>query len=329
MGALAVARGERGPGFMTPDLSVVLCTHNPRLDYFRRVLDALRAQTLPRKGWELLIIDNASTPPVADRLEGLEARIIAETSLGLTHARLAGIRESKGGVLVFLDDDNLLAEDYLAVALEIAGRWPRLGAWGGQALPEWEEEPEEWTRRYWNWIGVRELPRDLWSNLPNDLTTHPFGAGMCVRREVAQAYALALDADSFRRSLGRTGMELIGSEDSDLCFTASDLGLGNGLFRRLKLTHLIPRNRVQEAYLLRLVEALTFSHTILLQARGIPPHVPSRAQRLLHGYESLFINDRARRFDAARRRGRDAAIAQFTQGGEKSFPHGSVQGKLA
>ena len=312
---------------MRPDLSVVLCTHNPRLDYFRRVLAALGAQTLPRKGWELLIIDNASTPPVAERLDSPDARIIIESSLGLTHARLAGIRESKGDVLVFLDDDNLLAEDYLAVALEIAERWPRLGTWGGQALPEWEEEPEEWTRRYWNWIGVRELPRDLWSNLPNDLTTHPFGAGMCVRREVAEAYALALNADPFRRSLGRTGSQLIGSEDSDLCFTASDLRLGNGLFRRLKLTHLIPRSRVREEYLLRLVEALTFSHTILLQARGIRPHVPSRAQRLLQGYESLFINERARKFDAARRRGRDAAIAQYMQGGERSLANASAQSK--
>lgn len=314
---------------MTPDLSVILCTHNPRLDYFRRVLAALAAQTLPRSGWELLIIDNASTPPVAERLDVAEARIVNENSLGLTHARLAGIRESRGDVLVFLDDDNVVAEDYLAVAREIAARWPRLGTWGGQALPEWEEQPAEWTRRYWNWIGVRELPRDLWSNLPNDLTTHPFGAGMCVRREVAEAYARGLSENPVRRSLGRTGAQLIGSEDSDLCFTASDLRLGNGLFRRLKLTHLIPRQRVQEEYLLRLVEALTFSHTILLQARGIPPHVPSRAQRLLHGYESLFINERARKFDAARRRGRDAAIEKFSRIPERSPESVLASGEVA
>ena len=40
------------------DFSVIICTHNPRSDYLRRVLDALKAQTLLREQWELLLIDN-------------------------------------------------------------------------------------------------------------------------------------------------------------------------------------------------------------------------------------------------------------------------------
>ena len=41
--------------------SVIVCTHNPRLIYLRRVLEALRSQTLPLEQWELLLIDNASS----------------------------------------------------------------------------------------------------------------------------------------------------------------------------------------------------------------------------------------------------------------------------
>lgn len=41
-------------------LSVIICTHNSRTNYMRRVLDALDAQTLPKEQWELLLIDNAS-----------------------------------------------------------------------------------------------------------------------------------------------------------------------------------------------------------------------------------------------------------------------------
>ena len=43
------------------ELSVIICTHNPRLDYLGRVLDALREQTLGKEQWELVVVDNAST----------------------------------------------------------------------------------------------------------------------------------------------------------------------------------------------------------------------------------------------------------------------------
>jgi glycosyltransferase involved in cell wall biosynthesis len=294
----------------TPELSVILCTHHPRESFFPRVLAALAAQTLPREQWELLVVDNASKPPLDPVPDG---RTIREETLGLVHARLAGIRESRGEILVFVDDDNLLAPDYLAETIEIGRAWPQLGTWGGQALAEWETTPPEWTRRFWNWIGVRELVRDLWSNVPDDTRTAPFGAGMCVRRRVAETWASELANDPIRCTLGRTGARLTGSEDSDLAFTACDLALGNGLFARLKLVHLIPQRRLEEDYLLELVESQTYSHTLLLHRRGIEPGTPSRAQRLLHRYQSFFIAARDRRFDDARTRGREAAIREIAR----------------
>src|SRR4051812_40600623 len=38
----------------------IVCTHNPRADYLRRVLNALRVQSFAVDRWELIIIDNAS-----------------------------------------------------------------------------------------------------------------------------------------------------------------------------------------------------------------------------------------------------------------------------
>jgi len=43
------------PPDMIP-VSVIICTHNPRPDYLQRVLDALKAQTLPKENWELLLM---------------------------------------------------------------------------------------------------------------------------------------------------------------------------------------------------------------------------------------------------------------------------------
>ena len=126
------------------ECSVIICTHNPRADYLQRVLEALRSQTLPQARWELLLVDNASR----ERLSGAwelfwhsQARILHEPQIGLTHARLRGISESTGDLLVFVDDDNVLAADYLANALALASAWPNLGAFGASISAEFETPP--------------------------------------------------------------------------------------------------------------------------------------------------------------------------------------------
>jgi glycosyltransferase involved in cell wall biosynthesis len=99
------------------NLSVVICSHNPRPDYLARVLAALQAQTLPLADWELLLIDNASAEPLEGRFDlswHPNARHVREEVLGLTPARLRGIAEAASPLLVFVDDDNVLSSDYLA-----------------------------------------------------------------------------------------------------------------------------------------------------------------------------------------------------------------------
>src|SRR5882762_1167057 len=171
--------------------SVIICTHNPRGDYFRRCLDALRDQRLPYDRWELVVVDNRSDQPLADRVDLLwhpNARIVREETLGLTPARLRGIRESRGNLLVLVDDDNVLDADFLEIVLSTAQERPFLGSWSGQCRPAFEEPPPEWTRRYWGNLAIREFDRDMWSNLPRLSQSMPCGAGLCVRREVALHY---------------------------------------------------------------------------------------------------------------------------------------------
>jgi glycosyltransferase involved in cell wall biosynthesis len=55
---------------MTPVISVVIPTHNPRMDYLARVIDALRGQTLSKDLWELVIVDNGSR----EALEGVKSQ---------------------------------------------------------------------------------------------------------------------------------------------------------------------------------------------------------------------------------------------------------------
>ena len=308
---LAAGTGQRI--LSTPTLSVAICTHNPRPEYLARTLDGLRQQTVAGDQWELLVIDNQSSPPLElDLSWHPRARLIREESLGLTPARRRAFREAASSVIVLVDDDNVLFPDYLEQAAKIGQAWPQLGAWGGQTIAEFEERPEEWSKPYL-WLAIREFDRDEWANVPFAGNAMPFGAGICVRRSVVEAYERLIENDPARRALDRTGNKLLGCGDTDLVLTAYDLGCGTGVFTGLKLTHLIPKDRLSEEYLLRLVESTTYSVTLLKVIRGYALAQPSRSQKLLEWYQSLFLDARVRRFEQARQRGFAAALADGRQ----------------
>ena len=63
-----------------------------------------------------------------------------EPNLLPLHAKLDEALKSLGrsAEIVYVDDDNLLAPDYLAEVVRIAREWPELGAWGGHIEAEFE-----------------------------------------------------------------------------------------------------------------------------------------------------------------------------------------------
>jgi glycosyltransferase involved in cell wall biosynthesis len=254
-----------------PQLSVILCTHNPRMDYLARALLALRDQNLDRLRWEFILIDNASERSTADEINlswHPHGRHVREEKLGLTHGRLRGVREASTDLFVFVDDDNVLAPDYLEVALRVSESWPILGTWGGQCEAEYENQPDPSLLPFIGNLAVRTCTRDSWSNARAWCEAYPYGAGLCVRRKVMEEYHRHTSACELRQSLGRTGQQLFSGEDYDINLTACDLGLGCGVFEDLKLTHLIPAHRVTEEYLLRVCYGHAYSNAVLFAARG-------------------------------------------------------------
>lgn len=237
-----------------PSISVAICTHNPRLDYLSRVLDALKAQSLPRADWELLIIDNASATPVSKSIDlswHPNARVIPEAELGIAAARLRTMREFAGDLLIFFDDDNVMAEDYLQRCAELFAKRPDLGAVSGCLMPEYESPPPEWFGPYESWIAVRRLTKSSWSNFL-DSRSEPVTAGMCLRRSVAAAFIKATTENPIMRILDRRGTSLLSGEDVAIAKTAMKLGYSVGQFAELRIVHLIPKRRTDPAYLFSL-----------------------------------------------------------------------------
>lgn len=249
-------------------LSVIICTHNPRLTYISRTLEAMRQQTLPMAEWELLIIDNVSYPPVAD-LVTLDwhpnAHHFREEVLGLTPARLLGIQKSRGELLVFVDDDNLLDNNYLANAVEIYDECPLFGAFGASIEAEFEVDPPLSIRPYLEALAIRPTLHDHWSNARKWSEATPYGAGMCLRREVAELYSERVRNDKLRFGLGRTGTSLSAGEDTDMAWTSILLNKGTGCLARLRLCHLIPKDRLTESYIERLQLGSAYAEKILEQ----------------------------------------------------------------
>lgn len=257
---------------MSIEVSVIIHTLNPRLDYLRRTLDALRAQTLDLQAWELLIVDNGSREPVAGRVElnwHPQARCVREERTGAAWARLRGLRERTPGTLVvFIDDDNLPALDYLAQALVIAAGWPMLGAWGGRIEGVYEEEPPAWLREWEHHLAVRPCERPQWSGFVDERSM-PVGAGLCVRPEVAAAYVARSESDPDFARFGRRPGRNVSGDDQYLCFCAQDLGLGVGRFPLLVLRHLIPAQRTRPESFLKTVRGNYHGMALLQAVRGV------------------------------------------------------------
>jgi glycosyltransferase involved in cell wall biosynthesis len=306
-------------------LSVIICTHNPRADYLQRTLAALNDQTAPKSDWELLLIDNASADSInIDLSWHPNSRIVREDSLGLTSARLRGIAESQSELLVFVDDDNVLDCEYLNETLKIAFSWPQLGTWGGSILPEFDISPPVHLHPYLKYLALREITRPFWANVWDCTDAEPWGAGLCVRREVALAYSEVCQKTSLTVG-GRTGLSLLSGEDVEISYVACSLGLGKAVFPQLKVLHLIPKRRLDEDYLVKLSEGLSTSSMVLYFKWGgiLPasPFSPVVFTRLLK--QLLCARGMQRRLALAALRARIAARRIIANSCQRPGAHGS------
>ena len=289
-------------------LSIIIPTHNPRPDYLGRVLAALAAQTLPKAQWELVIVDNCSQPALPPGLArgGHPAgRVVREERVGLTAARLAGFAATGGEIIVLVDDDNVLAPDYLATARRIAAENDRLGTWSGQVELEFEAgvtlPPKEW----WGYLAYRQPAAAVCSNEIGHHDSTPWGAGMCIRRAVADAYRELAQGDASRTSLDLQGKRLVYGGDTDIAYTGCDRGFSKGVFPGLQLLHLIPSERCTEEYFNRSIEGRGYSEQLHRLVRHGRMENPRRSLRRWFGdWWHAWKAGRPARFElAARHRG--------------------------
>lgn len=110
------------------EVSVVIATRN-RYELVEFTLFSLYEQSVPAESFEVIVVDDASTDGTARILSGLRPpfplKVLRnETNMGAAFSRNRGIRESKGRIIIILDE-MLVGEDYIQGQLDYHLAYPR------------------------------------------------------------------------------------------------------------------------------------------------------------------------------------------------------------
>ena len=93
-------------------LSVVIPAYNEEA-YLPATLDSLQRQQVPG-GFEIIVVDNASTDRTAEVAARLGARVVWEERTGVCAARQRGTEEARGSIVVSTDADTVHPAGWLA-----------------------------------------------------------------------------------------------------------------------------------------------------------------------------------------------------------------------
>jgi glycosyltransferase involved in cell wall biosynthesis len=230
-------------------ISVILCTYN-RCQSLNKALGSVAVSALPGPvDWEVLVVDNNSKDQTREVVEDFSRRYpgrfryLFERQQGQSHARNSGIRNARGEVLAFMDDDVTVESTWLRnlTADLCSGEWA--GA-GGRILPQWPCAPPSWLPEK-EWFGMAPLAMFDLGLEAGPLTDPPFGTNMAFHRRVFEKYGV------FRTDLGLRPNSEIRNEDTE--FGRRLLAAGERLkYEPTALVHhSVPQQRLQREYFLR------------------------------------------------------------------------------
>jgi len=229
-----------------PQVSVVIATFNrPRL--LTQTLRTILAQDYPKERFEVLVVDNNSSPPARAVVESFadsvpSPRWILETTPGVSRARNCGIQHARGDIIVFADDDVLAARDWLRKLVEpfhtAASR--RIGAVGGTVLPVFPEGCPPWWR-YTHPLQLSDRAEPLSSGQERKL----MGANLAVTK------AALNEVGGFRTDLGRRGLALLDGEEPDLLSRIRAAGFEIWFAGQAVVQHQMPLSRLTLRYACR------------------------------------------------------------------------------
>jgi glycosyltransferase involved in cell wall biosynthesis len=249
--------------------SIIVCTYNPNFTIFKRLLDAILNFDNTSPDHEVVIVDNNSQPDLYSNsiigeflLKKAHAILIEEKKPGLTAARIAGIKQAKHDWVIFFDDDNEPAIDYLIQVEKLINQHKQVGAWGpGHLTVNYINSTETLFLKRIKWLFQERVYNGTFfdNNTVEGSEYYPFGTGMIIIREALIEYITHVEKGRYTMS-DRNRKNLMSAGDVQILFTCLQMGYYAGSSNLLKLVHLIDSNKANHNYAVKLLYALNSSH---------------------------------------------------------------------
>lgn len=244
-------------------ITVIVCCHNSSAR-LPRTLEALSIQTLGDVPWEIIVVDNGSNDntdqaayecwPASSRAP---LKVVKEPLLGLSNARRCGLSAARYEFVVFVDDDNSLAPDWLKKAHDIFVKNPNVALCGGQVLGVYERAPPDWFGAFERHLAIgRQCSKSGVTAIGHSL----WGAGLGVRKS---AWNRLSDEGFTFQTLDRKGEDLSSAGDQELGLVMQMAGWDIWYDHALILEHVIPPARTTWPYVRRLTFGYARSSVIL------------------------------------------------------------------
>lgn len=208
---------------LVPRVSLVICTYN-RVDILPRSLAAACRQTMPASGYQVVVVDNASTDHTRHVVRqltpphGLDVRYVYHPVPGLSHARNAGAAASSASIIAYIDDDAIAAPDLVWRLLRTFDDYPRAACVGGRidltlpaVLPKWYSSffDGSYSKFDLNTTQVLKV---------TEVSQYPFGANIAFRAEALRRIG------GFNGALGPIGKKYSGGDEIDAVIRLAALG---------------------------------------------------------------------------------------------------------
>lgn len=242
-------------------ISVIICTYN-RDKFLYDALQHVAVNKFPAENYEIVLINNNSTDNTETECQRFEKnfpqinfRYFVETKQGLSHARNRGIDESRGDILVFLDDDSFVKSDYLEKLQQNISRHPEAMAFGGKISPLFESgEAPKWLCKWtYSWVSAIDKGGKV---IPFEGNSYPIGANMGFRK------SSIAECGNFNPELGRTKKNMMGGEEKDIFNRLKEKQMPILYFPDIQVEHVIPPQRTTKDYIIRMGEGIGMSERL-------------------------------------------------------------------
>jgi len=242
------------------DISVIICSYN-RCESLKDTLDSLLNQECDGSfDYEVIVVDNNSKDKtrlvVESYISKFNGRLkyIFEPKQGLSYARNRGIKESKGEIVTFTEDDVIIDKKWLCSIYSSFVNYDCDVSFG-KILLRWYTKPPPWlTKRFYGNLGLLNRGDDFLRIESDDYGF--FGGNFSVKKAVFR------EIGNFNTLLGRRGYDLVSGEDTELFFRLLSANKRIYYQPRSIVYHKVENKKINKSYFRRLnfgAGQLTFS----------------------------------------------------------------------